>query len=135
VGIQENVMSYWTILPTSIKFVVLLAVGTAFFSELSTMGVMDNQAIRTDVIASSMCLINMHNSTEVRIGWDRVPFTMAFPEAALVTYFDTKRATVSPYPLVVPVKGYEDIDGTKYFVGKGIEKFNFTSTGPEVIAK
>jgi hypothetical protein len=128
-------MSYWTIIPNSIKFIILLAVGTSFFSTISTMGIVGKQAIRTDVIASSMCFVNMHASSRVNISWDYTPFVMAVPTSSLITFFETKDATVSPYPLTIPLEGSEEREGVYYFTGRNIEEFAFRNEGmPEVSA-
>lgn len=128
-GIQENVMAYWNIVPRSLKFVMLLAVGTSFFSEMATLGIMGKQEVRTDVLASSMSFIHMHTGSEVRVTWDRLPFTMAVTTGSLTTFFQTHDATISPYPLTIPMEGSEEIDEVHYFLGDGIEEFNFTNRG------
>lgn len=132
-GVQENVMTYWKLLPDSIKFIVLLAVGTGFFGKMASMGMVDNFAIKNDVIASSMSFVNMHSFSEVNLTWDQTNFVMGVLENSILTVISEEEPTISPYPLMIPIKGSEEIDGVHYFVGEHIEEFAFINDdAPEV---
>jgi hypothetical protein len=129
VGIQENVMVYWKVLPDSLKFIIMLVVGTSFFSSIAMMGILNDQSVRSDIIASSMSFVNMHDSSRINLTWDQVPFVMVTSDGSLMTVFHERSAAVSPYPLTIPLKGSQEIEGRHYFVGDQVEEFEFKNNG------
>ena len=122
-------MVYWKVLPDSIKFVVMLAVGLSFFSSVAMMGILDDQSVRTDIIASSMSFVNMHADSRINLTWDQQPVVFAVSEGSLLTAFHERAAAVSPYPLTIPFNGSQEIDGVHYLVGDELEEFEFKNNG------
>ncbi|MBR9689990.1 MAG: hypothetical protein GOV01_03790 [Candidatus Altiarchaeota archaeon] len=128
-GIQENVMAYWTIIPAVVSFTVLMSVAVNFFSSMSASQLMMDRAVKTDMIASSMSFLSIHNDSEISITWDYTPFILGIDEGYLMMLIPTGDAPVSPYPETVPITGSVERDGVNFFLGYEIGEFHFVSNG------
>lgn len=128
-GIHENVMATWKVVPSSLKFAALVTMAVAFFSQISGMGLLEHKSIQSDVIASSMSFLSMHNDSRVNLTWDQTPFVMSVPEGSLLVVFKPRLSTASPYPLTIPPEGSTDCRGVPCFKGADVELFRFISSG------
>ena len=140
-GAQEDVMGMAAVVSTLIIFVTIVYYGVQYFSDISTMGMTNNFAIRSDVIASSMSLINMHSHSEVNLSWDYLPFSIGVFEGdingGIGMFFPTKTSTFSSYPLTVPFSTSQLIEeNIHYLSSNSVSKFCFKNLGtPEVNLK
>lgn len=122
-------MASWKVLPSSLKFVTLVTLGSAFFMKMSSLGMIEHRSVKSDVIASSMSFLSMHNHSEVTMTWDLTPFVFSIPEGALLVMFQPDKGTISPYPLTIPPENSTECEGLPCFKGRKVEKFYFDSRG------
>ena len=121
------------ILEILFTFVLTVSAGVKFYEGIATIGMTNNLAIRSDVISSSMSLINMHPHTEVNLSWDFLPFSIGVSEGditgAVGMFFPTETATFSSYPLSVPFYTTQTEDNIHYLSRDNVSKFYFRNLG------
>ena len=132
-GVQENVLIMWEILPGIIEIVLTLLIGTSFFDGIGTLAMGNEHAVKIDVVASSMNIIQMGDDMEINMDWDNTPFLAAVREGAVLSLFFENNTVIAPYPLTIPIEGSISRGGINYFVGNRVSEFAFTNKGiPEV---
>lgn len=116
-----------------LTIMLIASVAASIFISMGTAAIANAEAVKADVVASSMDIIQMHASSEINMDWDYTPFLMATTEGAMLTLFFENNTIVSPYPLILPIAGSVEIGDANYFVGNQISKFRFINSGlPEV---
>jgi hypothetical protein len=131
VGIQEDVSVLGDTLGSASIFTIVVLIGTAFFARLSTMGLLELMSIRSDVIASSMSLLSMHDDTRISFGWDYVPFSIGVTNGGMILVTESDEHPLSPYPEVIPILGSETEGNFEMFSKKDPAVFNFTRLGEQ----
>lgn len=134
-GAQEVLIIMGQVIGT---FLVIWGIGTmgvSIFIDMQNVALSNDASIKADVVASSMDIIQMHAPSEINMQWDYAPFLMSTTDGVLMTLFFENKTIISPYPLVLKIKGSESIGDADYFVGNQISNFKFSNYGvPEVEA-
>ncbi len=132
-GVQEDVMFMSGVFGPLLSFALIVLLGISTYQGLATMGMTNNFAIRSDVLAASMSLVNMHPHTEVNLSWDYLPFSIGVLEGningGLGMFFPTETATFSSYPLTIPFSTDNIKENIHYVSNDSISKFCFKNLG------
>lgn len=125
-GIQEDVSVLGDTIGSASIFTIVVLIGTAFFARLSAMGMLELIAVRSDVIASSMSILSMHDDAKISFGWDHIPFSIGVTNGGIILVTEADEHPLSPYPEVIPVLGSETEGNFEVFSKEDPAEFNFT---------
>ncbi len=136
-GIQENVMVTWQIIPAALAFGMILAIASGFFNSALTNTLLASASMRADMMASSMTLTGMHVPSEIYLQWDQKPFAVATFDGGLM-YADLSAESVlgpvavSVYPGIFGLEGAWKGSVAEVFESEGgADAILFTNNGKQ----
>jgi len=132
-GSQEVFMVMGKAIGGLLTIWLIASIAASVFINMQNASLANDKAIKADIVASSMDIIQMHTPSEINMEWDYTPFLMATTDGALLTLFFENKTIVSPYPLILPIDSSVELGDANYLVGNRISEFKFSNFGtPEV---